>query len=797
MQNLGWGGSELHTLELTRVLRERGHQVTLVQLGLPVFEQHPAPQALGAPVVRLDFGKPAEKVRLAEWRRRFGELGCEVAVFSKGWVFAGNAALDLAARLTFKRYITIEHITPPKRPPRSTKRYLGFLPGLWWWRKMLFEKGPPVYVRSIGPQRIVGVSHAVTNELHGYAFPRRKLRPIPNGVDGDRYRPDPVQRAATRAAWGIPDDAFVFGTVGRIDFDHKGQDITVALFARLVAANPGRDLRYVLVGDGPHRAAVERQIASLGLGDRVLVTGHTERPWEAHCALDVFLMPSHFEGIGLALLEAMACEVVPIAFGVGGVRDVIFGPKVGWQIPAEDREVMYRAMQAVLDQPSAARATIGRRCRNHILEHYRAAEQYRKIVALIEGGVMSSVPLEAPPRVGRGGERARRVCVLACPKGWGGAELHTVDLVRTLVARGDAVTLVEFGEPYFGSHSELPAEVRLITLQFDVAPEQVGFARWVPILRRIPCDAAVFAKGQVILGSPGLDLAARFCFPRYTVIEHISPPKPPPVKRKRYLGVLPGPGLWRAERIWRIYRRSIGPKRIIGVSRALLRELREYGYPPRKMIAVPNGIDSDLYRPDPVRRETSRDAWGVAVDAFVFGTVGRLMISHKQQDVAIGVFAELRRACPDHDPWYVLVGEGPDRRQLEAIAREAGVAHRVVFAGFSDRPWDMHCGFDVFVLPSRMEGTPLALLETMASGACPIAMDVGGVADVIADPGLGWLVPPGDRDRLFTAMREALLQSPAERAAMARRARAHVEQSFRAQEQFGKVAALVEGPDRS
>jgi glycosyltransferase involved in cell wall biosynthesis len=386
MQNLGWGGSELHTLELARALIARGHAVTVVELGLPVFDEHPVVRELGVRVVRIDLGKPPESVGFGEWRRVFRGLGCDLAVFSKGWVFAGSAMLDLAARLTFRRYITIEHVTPPPRPRKGSRRYLGAIPGSWWWRKMLFEQGPPVYIRSVGPERIIGVSRAVVEELRGYSFPRRKLRPIPNGIDGERYRPDPVARAATRAAWGIPANALVLGTVGRLTLEHKGQDVAVALFARLVAEHPGRDLRYILVGDGPDREPLERQVASLGLSDRVRLVGHSERPWEAHAALDLFVMPSHFEGIGLVLLEAMASGAVPIAFGVGGVRDVIADPGLGWLVAPEDREEMYRALQAAVALPVQERAVMAGRCRAHVLLHYRAVEQYRKIVTLLEGG---------------------------------------------------------------------------------------------------------------------------------------------------------------------------------------------------------------------------------------------------------------------------------------------------------------------------------------------------------------------------------------------------------------------------
>lgn len=388
----------------------------------------------------------------------------------------------------------------------------------------------------------------------------------------------------------------------------------------------------------------------------------------------------------------------------------------------------------------------------------------------------------------------RRVCLLACPLGWGGSELHTAELARTLAERGNAVTVLEFGPPLFAAHGHLPPEVRLITLQFDVPAEQVSFRRWMRILRSLHCDAAVFAKGQVHLGSVALDLAARLCFRRYIAIEHVSPPALPAPRSKRHFGFVPGLGLWRKRLQWQVYQRSLGPQQVICVSRALLRELGEYWYPRRKLVAVPNGIDSDRYRPDPLQGAAQRAKWGVPPNASVFGTVGRLVIHHKGQDLAIDAFARLRAANPEHDPWYVLIGEGPDRARLEAHAHGAGVAHRVVFAGYTERPWEAQTGLDVFVLSSHMEGTPLALLEAMACGIRPIATDVGGVADVIADPSLGWLVRPRDPAGLLAAMQAALLQTPDERSAMSARAREHVQRSFQARTQFAKIAELVEQP---
>ena len=388
--------------------------------------------------------------------------------------------------------------------------------------------------------------------------------------------------------------------------------------------------------------------------------------------------------------------------------------------------------------------------------------------------------------------RPRHVCLLSQPIAWGGTELYTVELAATLVARGHSVTLVEFGGSLFATRARLADGVRLVTLEFDVPPDAVTFRRWVRILRGLRGYGAVFIKGQINMGSLALDLAARLCFRRYIVIEQISPPRPPPARSKRHFGFVPGLGLWRLPHIWPTYQRSFGPQRIVGVSRRLLGELQEYRYPRRKLLAVPNGVDTEMYRPDPVQGAATREAWGVPPDALVFGTVARLLVSHKAQNLAVDAFAKLRSAHPDRDPWYVLVGEGPDRDKLETQAREAGVGHRGVFAGYTEQPRAAHCGLDIFVLPSKVEGTPIALLEAIACGVCPIAMDVGGVADVIPDPSLGWLVPAADREALLAAMRDALLQTPEERATMGRLARGHVEREFQASDQFGKIAALLE-----
>jgi colanic acid/amylovoran biosynthesis glycosyltransferase len=104
----------------------------------------------------------------------------------------------------------------------------------------------------------------------------------------------------------------------------------------------------------------------------------------------------------------------------------------------------------------------------------------------------------------------------------------------------------------------------------------------------------------------------------------------------------------------------------------------------------------------------------------------------------------------------------------------------------------MYPGFDVFLMPSLLEGLPHALLEAMASGVPPIASRVGGIPEVITNANTGWLIPEGDRDGFLSAMAGAVA-CPAERLAqMGRRARARVLSNFDSDVLLGRLADLIE-----
>jgi glycosyltransferase involved in cell wall biosynthesis len=137
-------------------------------------------------------------------------------------------------------------------------------------------------------------------------------------------------------------------------------------------------------------------------------------------------------------------------------------------------------------------------------------------------------------------------------------------------------------------------------------------------------------------------------------------------------------------------------------------------------------------------------------------------------------------ALAARDAQLVIVGDGPQRAALEALATELPLAGRVRFAGNQADvvPWMQ--AFDLFCLPSYAnEGVPQALMQAMACGLAVVSTPIGSIGEIVADGETGVLVPPGDVERLRIAL-EALLADAARREALARAARE------RALERFGE-----------
>jgi glycosyltransferase involved in cell wall biosynthesis len=185
-------------------------------------------------------------------------------------------------------------------------------------------------------------------------------------------------------------------------------------------------------------------------------------------------------------------------------------------------------------------------------------------------------------------------------------------------------------------------------------------------------------------------------------------------------------------------------------------------------------------------RERARAALQLPDDAVVIATVGRLT-AIKQHSLFLEMAARL--AATDDRLIFLIVGDGELRWALEAQASALAIRARVRFLGWRGDLDRVYGATDIFVLTSRNEGTPVALIEAMASGVAVVSTDVGGVRDVVADSAAGTLVPFEDHDALIRAVK-ALADSPNARTAAGTLGRETVRQRFDLRRLAGDIQQL-------
>jgi len=215
--------------------------------------------------------------------------------------------------------------------------------------------------------------------------------------------------------------------------------------------------------------------------------------------------------------------------------------------------------------------------------------------------------------------------------------------------------------------------------------------------------------------------------------------------------------------------------------------MRNLGLNADKITVIPNSVDIEEFRN--VRRESAngkREELGILPQEKVILTVGRLdpPKGHRFLFLAMG---DILRAVPELK--LLVVGDGPSRSSLEALARDLGIAANVVFTGVRSDVRELLALAQVFVLPTLSEGMPVTLLESLASGVPAVASRIGPTEEVIEDGVSGLLVPPRSPQALADAVL-VLLQNSERAKAMAERGRLLVDEKFSARGCADALAGL-------
>lgn len=192
-------------------------------------------------------------------------------------------------------------------------------------------------------------------------------------------------------------------------------------------------------------------------------------------------------------------------------------------------------------------------------------------------------------------------------------------------------------------------------------------------------------------------------------------------------------------------------KKIIAVSDSIKNDLGKRGIRKTRIVTIQNAVNgSSCTESSSQRRLERRHNLGLSDHDFVVGYVGRLS-EEKGVQYLIKAASHLNES--DVPVKILIIGEGPQRKELEDLAKKANIGNNVIFAGFQSEIEKWLSAMDIFVLPSLTEGTPMSLLEAMAYGMPVVASAVGGVPQVIDSEKNGILVPPGKPQDIKDAIR--------------------------------------------
>jgi glycosyltransferase involved in cell wall biosynthesis len=239
-------------------------------------------------------------------------------------------------------------------------------------RWQILEKGC-----SLVADAIVGVSAHTRDELIQYQrIAPSKLHVIRNGIDVTFTRPDTPEDI--RRELGLAPDDIVIGTAARLE-PQKGLDLLIDAVPHIAKVLP--KVRVVIVGGGSLEEELRQRAAALGVGARVIITGYRTDAVDVMRTFDLFVQTSIFEGMPMALLEAMALEKPIVASSVGGVPEVVEDGVTGTLLHDRAPEHLARAVLDFLVDPAVGRR-VGAAGRARYEQHFTAramVSQYEQL----------------------------------------------------------------------------------------------------------------------------------------------------------------------------------------------------------------------------------------------------------------------------------------------------------------------------------------------------------------------------------------------------------------------------------
>ncbi len=244
---------------------------------------------------------------------------------------------------------------------------------------------------------------------------------------------------------------------------------------------------------------------------------------------------------------------------------------------------------------------------------------------------------------------------------------------------------------------------------------------------------------------------------------------------------------WRGHALFRILARFA--QAVVATSPAVHTYLTEQlGITSGKVHLILNGVEAPI-RPPVETVAEKRRKFGLTDESFVIGSVGRMLDDHKLFSVLLRAFKEFSDGRPEAR--LLLVGDGVDRKSLEALSQDLRLYDSVIFAGHQSDVAGFYALMNVFALVPAREGFGLAAVEAMFMGLPVIASRVGGLKNIVMDGVTGILVEPGDIAGLAGALIQ-LYESPQTANALGLAGHQRADERYTAQRYVDDISALYQ-----
>jgi glycosyltransferase involved in cell wall biosynthesis len=359
--------------------------------------------------------------------------------------------------------------------------------------------------------------------------------------------------------------------------------------------------------------------------------------------------------------------------------------------------------------------------------------------------------------------------------------LKVLQLIPTLDRSGaeKQMALLAAGLPRDRFRVEVAALTRLGPLEGDLGAAGVPVAK---VGKRFKLDPIAFGKLYGLLKRGKFDIIQTWIYAAnsYGRAAARLAGVPVVVTAEMAVDLWKGPGSLALDR-----RLARWTDRVVGNSRAVVDFYRKAGIPEAKLEMIYSGIPEPAPAPD---SRGTRLALGIAPEAPVALFAGRLAPQKGLIDLlnAVDVLLHVRP-----DLVTLIAGDGPQRWELEDLARRYRIDHAVRFLGHREDVPALMAACDLFVLPSLYEGLPNVVLEAQQAGKPVVATAAPGTTEAIRDGETGLLVPPSDQVALARAIRR-VIEDRGLAASLGEAGRAAVARDFRASDMIDRFAALYE-----